>query len=395
MSFRFLVDGVIKNRHSYPALARWQARPYTQSWREFGQHWPYTIPMRIEEYCHTHRVNIDYRLSVDDTIGPICYPIALAFFDFEIDYIGILPNHIRRALDANNIYVLFMYHEGDHPGRIRRRLEYLSARHDVDPSLIKLISSNSMADSIPHSMTFHDFELWYHQRNQHVPAARIHNDIRTYEFLCMNRLHKSWRLAVMADLWHIGCLEKSLWSYCEKAIDTDLTDCPFQFADHEAWKAQIESFQSLTPKYIDDLSNHLRNDHSVTNIMSHENSYCNIVLESQFDVDQSQGCFLTEKTFKAIKHGQLFFVAGGEGSLESLRKLGYSTFDHLLDNRYDTISDATQRLQYLGQAIRKAQHDGLHNLYQQAVPDLIHNQELFNQVPVKRLNHLQERIRLL
>ena len=42
---------------------------------------------------------------------------------------------------------------------------------------------------------------------------------------------------------------------------------------------------------------------------------------------------LTEKTFKPIKHGQLFFVAGPAGSLQALRDMGYRTFDHVLDNQ--------------------------------------------------------------
>ncbi len=33
----FIADSIVKGR-PYPALARYQARPYTPSWREFGQH---------------------------------------------------------------------------------------------------------------------------------------------------------------------------------------------------------------------------------------------------------------------------------------------------------------------------------------------------------------------
>ena len=44
------------------------------------------------------------------------------------------------------------------------------------------------------------------------------------------------------------------------------------------------------------------------------NAYCNIVMETHFDADGSTGTFLTEKTYKPIKHGQLFFVAGPAGT---------------------------------------------------------------------------------
>jgi hypothetical protein len=53
MELNLLADSVVKGR-IYPALARHEARPYTQAWREFGLHFPYTIPLRLQEYCDHH-----------------------------------------------------------------------------------------------------------------------------------------------------------------------------------------------------------------------------------------------------------------------------------------------------------------------------------------------------
>ena len=39
LEFNFVVDAVVRTK-IYPTLARHQAEPYTQSWREFGNHWP-------------------------------------------------------------------------------------------------------------------------------------------------------------------------------------------------------------------------------------------------------------------------------------------------------------------------------------------------------------------
>jgi hypothetical protein len=47
------------------------------------------------------------------------------------------------------------------------------------------------------------------------------------------------------------------------------------------------------------------------------------VFETHFDADQSGGAFLTEKTFKPIKHGQLFFIAGLLAVYKVLRDQGY------------------------------------------------------------------------
>jgi hypothetical protein len=152
-----------------------------------------------------------------------------------------------------------------------------------------------------------------------------------------------------------------------------------------------ERFMAGMPYISDELDQDQRNDHSQLEPKYHINSYCNIVLESQFDVDQSGGAFITEKTFKPIKHGQMFFIAGAAGSLQVLRDLGYRVFDGILDNSYDLISNPTQRWQRLVESIKTAQPK-LHELNQLAQNDLAHNQELFMASKRERLNTLIRRL---
>jgi hypothetical protein len=115
-------------------------------------------------------------------------------------------------------------------------------------------------------------------------------------------------------------------------------------------------------------------------------------LESQFDYDQSGGLLVSEKTFKPIKHGQMFFIAGGAGSLQVLRDLGYRTFDSVLDNRYDRESDNTMRWIKLSEAIAQAHAQGLSTLFERCRVDIEYNQHLFMQIKTPRLNTLIEQI---
>jgi len=103
------------------------------------------------------------------------------------------------------------------------------------------------------------------------------------------------------------------------------------------------------------------------------------------------GAFVTEKTFKPIKHGQLFFVGGGAGSLQVLRDLGYRVFDGILDNSYDKIANHTQRWESLRDSIAAAQ-PRLPQLFEAARADIEHNQQLFVANKSKRLNSLIEKI---
>ena len=384
MELNLLADSVVKGR-IYPALATHQARPYTQGWREFGQHWPHTIPLRLQEYCDHHGVEIQL-FNINDVLPDrTYYPVGLGFFDFGIDYFALMSSAVRKKLHRNQLRVLFYYHEGDNPARIKDRLDELAQDHLLPPDCYVFVSANTAAGNIPGFVYFADFELWYWQRNQAIAALPIHSQPREHEFTVLNRLHKSWRATAMSDLHRQGLLNNSYWSYCETG---ELgTDNPIEIDSIPDLRAATLSFLAGAPYTSDHLGQAQRNNHSETESKYHVNSYCNIVMETHWDADQSGGAFLTEKTFKPVKHGQLFFVAGPAGSLQALRDLGYKTFDTVLDTMYDRIEDNTQRWRRLCDAVGQARHR-LADRFETARADIEHNQQLFAKHKTQRLNSL-------
>ena len=60
-----------------------------------------------------------------------------------------------------------------------------------------------------------------------------------------------------------------------------------------------------------------------------------IVCETNF---QNHYSFFTEKTVKPILGRRLFLMFGGQYQLENLRKLGFQTFDGIVDESYDTVA---------------------------------------------------------
>lgn len=384
MELNLLADNVVKGR-IYPALATHQARPYTQAWREFGQHFPFTIPLRLQEYCDHHGVALKIHHLHSNLPPKTFYPVGLAFFDFGIDYFTLLPTDVFAAVFKRKIKVLFYYHEGDNPARIKQRLDQLANRARLPTDCYVFVSANSAARDIPGFVYFNDFELWYYQRNLEQAPLAIHSEPREREFTALNRLHKSWRATAMADLQRIGVLDNSYWSYCETGELGN--DNPIEIDTIAQLRHNTMKFLESAPYASDELDQHQRNDHSSTPGKYHTNAYCNIVMETHFDADQSGGTFLTEKTFKPIKHGQMFMIAGPAGSLQALRDLGYKTFDRVLDNTYDRIADHTQRWLRLRAAIQQAQHR-LPERFETVRADLEHNQQLFVQLKTQRLNNL-------
>jgi hypothetical protein len=384
MVLNLVADQLIKGR-CYPALATHQARPYTQAWREFGQHWPHTIPLRLQEYCDHHGVEIKLYNINDELPGCTYYPVGLGFFDFGIDYFALMSPAVRKKLHRNQLRVLFYYHEGDNPARIKDRLDELAQDHLLPPDCYVFVSANTASRNIPGFVYFTDFELWYWQRNQAIAALPVHLQPREHEFTVLNRLHKSWRATAMADMHRQGLLNNSYWSYCETG-ELGL-DNPIEIDSIPNLRTDTQNFLAAAPYISDESDQAHRNDHSVTESKYHVNSYCNIVMETHWDADQSGGVFLTEKTFKPIKHGQLFFVAGPAGSLQALRDMGYRTFDHVLDNMYDRVTDNTQRWIRLCDAIAQSRHR-LADRFETAREDIEHNQRLFAVLKTQRLNSL-------
>lgn len=388
MALNLIADRTIKGR-IYPALARHEARPFTPSWRQFGEHWPYTTPVRLQEYCTEHGVDIRIH-DIYNYPDNSWYPICLGFFDFDIDYFGLLPEAVCDAVGSGKLRVLFLYHEGDNPQRIKNRLDSLIKQHQLPTQCYCFVSANTAADRLPGFVTFHDFELWYYQRNLASSPYMIHRQPREREFTCLSRLHKWWRATAMADLHRSGILSNSYWSYCEAPYGPD-TDCPIEVDMISRLRYDRTKFLEQAPYLADDMTDSDRNNHAIMEPKYYINAYCQIVLESQFDVDQSGGAFVTEKTFKPIKHGQLFFVAGGAGSLQVLRDLGYKTFDAILDNSYDTVTNHTQRWECLRDSIARAQ-PRLPELFEAARPEIEHNQRLFVANKSERLNTLVRKI---
>jgi hypothetical protein len=382
LKFNFRTDAVLRGK-AYPALAEWPANPYTKEWREFRYHWPYTVPCELHEHCATHK----FPYAISSTLGDF-YTIGLGFFDFDIDYFDLIPPQI---LDSQTP-ILFYYHEGDNPHRIKQRLDALCDQHALPTTCYQFVSGNTAADLIPGFHWFPDHELLYWHRNQAVAAPEINITPRLYNFTLLSRTHKWWRATVVADLHRSGLLDRSLWSYNTVDIGDRIEDNPVEIDHFEHLRTDVRNFLTGAPYVCDHLTADDHNNHHVTEIGHYTNSYCNIVLETHFDADGSGGAFLTEKTFKPIKFGQPFVIVGAPGSLQALRDLGYRTFDHAIDNSYDLELNNTKRWIQIKSAVAQIKQQDMIQWFASCIDDARHNQQVFLSSKYNRLNSLLERL---
>jgi hypothetical protein len=183
----------------------------------------------------------------------------------------------------------------------------------------------------------------------------------------------------MARLWTKGFHEKGYFGYNNQiTIDETPDDNPIEIDSFGSLKHHTEFFLKLCPFHADLLSSDEHNMYHHTVQAHHDDAYVNFVLETHLDTDQSGGVFLTEKTFKPIKHCQPFVIVGACGSIQHLRNMGYRTFDTVIDHSYDSIEDNTKRWDAVCiEMERIAKCKKIHEMFIQCKDDLLHNQELF------------------
>jgi hypothetical protein len=196
----------------------------------------------------------------------------------------------------------------------------------------------------------------------------------------------------MADLHRNHLLDHSYWSYNMVDMGDRFEDNPLEIDSIPGLKPALENFIQGAPYHCDELTPQEQNSHWTLIPEHYDDAYCHLILETLYDAEQSDGAFLTEKTFKPIRHAQPFVVFGAPNTLTTLRELGYRTFDYVLDNRYDLEFNNTQRYLKTFNLVQSLSQQNLLDWYVSCQSDLLHNQQLFLSSKYPRLNTLSQQL---
>ena len=102
-------------------------------------------------------------------------------------------------------------------------------------------------------------------------------------------------------------------------------------------KGQFDPYIAIVEKYYHSVSQSLP-------INMYNQSYVNVVTETDIDIDYADNFFLTEKTIKTLLTGMPFVVVGTVNFLKNLQQLGFTTYNQLWDESYDSILDYKSRI---------------------------------------------------
>lgn len=325
------------------------------------------------------------------------YPMVSGWFDFQQDYLSLVSPVAMSRIRKKEMKLVFTYHEGDHPGPIRQRLDDLCCQHDVDPELVWVVSGNSAADQYHNSVYWPELEFMYWRTVDRNSGAQYHLDLRSHSYTGLCRIDKLWRKVFMSDLWSHDLHKSGYFSYTQHLLggEDNYYECALRNSYLAQCQPRVDRFISAGPFRVDDLDTRAHNTYDQNMTELYTDSYFNIVLETMIDVDDSGGQFVTEKTFKPIFNNQFFVVVSSADHLRHLRDLGYRTFSRCIDESYDSNINNQDRFEAvldLTKSLIRSGQDNLHRLYQDLAPEIQHNAHVFQTGMAHRLQAVVDRI---
>lgn len=181
---------------------------------------------------------------------------------------------------------------------------------------------------------------------KHVKPSILYNlrafDPKPFAFDALLGRKKPHRDLAYNYIQENGLLDRGITTYIN---DFKATLAP---EDNEKWIWQADGIQDLglQARNIDftvDRLDYYGHNMSLSQIIPYDiynQTAYSLVCETNFD---NQFVFLTEKTVKPMIARRLFVTLGNQYHLAALRRLGFKTFDNIIDESYDTIEDHTRR----------------------------------------------------
>jgi len=206
----------------------------------------------------------------------------------------------------------------------------------------------------------------------HDPKLIVNFDQIQYDFLIYNRAWsgtREYRLAFIHELVEQNLQSNCLTSFSKLDNGHDYLDHKFKNPALAVDLADLSDYFPSNTHNSSASADYNNNDYACTAI--------EVVLETLFDDTRLH---LTEKTLRPIACGQPFILMATHGSLQYLRDYGFRTFDGIINETYDTITDPRKRLDAVIQEMLRISlmnRSEKYILYKQLYEIAKFNQQLF------------------
>lgn len=234
-----------------------------------------------------------------------------------------------------------------------------------------IVAGGYLPEHIPHLYHEHFLPLLL-DYDENIQAIADYQQLQTvhrlYKFLFLNGRARAQRKYLIQRFKQSGLIDQSLWSNLDDTVggasslslihnNTNIAHAqiPIQYLPpmYEVDRYQLRA-EAVPPR---DLTDGFYAKHYLFNREWGEiyiapkpylDTYFSLVTETVFDYTYA---FRTEKLWKPIAIGHPFIVASTPGFYKSLHNLGFKTFGHLIDESFDQIDNAQDRVEQIAKVV--------------------------------------------
>lgn len=324
----------------------------------------------------THKLVLDTFCEVYDLLVPWCdqdfwnfenhTPVPGAIYLIGRRQFELSLEKIRHLVETNHCHII-LSNPAEGSETLRGQCQQLGMDHLIKQGRILLIGGGDMSPEWP-CLQYDSFLpkiLDYQENIQAIEqATALYSTVlKPHKFLFLNGRARPNRKYLMESFRLSGLLDQCLWT------NLDARDSASRHI--QLWHNGQDLMRSIRPvKYLESkyelpqfcdhidqpaTDNFVKNqlfDHTWGEIYlkaePYIDTYFSLVTETVFEYPHS---FRTEKIWKPIAMGHPFVAAANCGYYRDLRNLGFRTFDHVIDESFDQITNNQDRIARIAQVV--------------------------------------------
>jgi len=242
--------------------------------------------------------------------------------------------------------------------------------HDIFDSFLNSNDIIAITGNYKHSTKWHWFPHWQVvvDATDPLPTTKEIPDFRWQYWVRRPRPH---RIELLQQIAKLNISGGDIIFPTHLVEPSGLTFPPTQelFSDKKLYKKISKQFNppiDIAPG---------TNGAYVASYQTRQNRAIDVVTETM--CNSNGGIFLSEKTFKALRAGQLFFILGQKGSIKELQDYGYKVFDKWLDHSYDCEDDTGKRAEMIASELKRISqlnNNEFNRMWHDTYEDRLHNQ---------------------
>ena len=194
---------------------------------------------------------------------------------------------------------------------------------------------------------------------------------KPYDFLLLNGRLRPHRKYLLHRLREFGLLNRALYSclqqqatwlsssFLQGSFITEPEPLKFLLSEYEIERAVSNLNQSPPADAVDGfVKPWLFNDtwgDAIVNPKSYTDTYFSLVTETVYDYPYS---FRTEKIYKPILMAHPWVAVANQGFYRDIKKAGFRTFGHLIDESFDEIENSNERLERIIATVKDICYNG-------------------------------------